>query len=285
MRPALRTSQLALFLEFSAFISVIFIPVPSLGTFALIVERLLQTDVQIFLIFFFLYLLAFWSAMYMNYPRAGDGKLSLVPQFNDLPSSLEAMINLGIAGIHFEIDFTSEEFAALEDSHGDHGFKLANLVAFTLFYYYCMLLLVILLLRLLMALLSATFADVRRASELEWRLQFARHVLQLELVVGMWGGATSSGSLQEDGEYSHVFKAYTDVGDDDGDDGGGDDDGSSGGGGGGGGGESPTAAAKADVDSPPNETKSTRDPSPVTLSKRSERLTHVTAKSSHKLIA
>ena len=95
--------SLAIYLEFSHFISVIFVAMDQrYGIFALVVERLLATDVQVFLTFFFLYLMCFWAALYLNYPRAGVGYLSVVPQFNSMRDSFEAMVGLGTAGIRFD---------------------------------------------------------------------------------------------------------------------------------------------------------------------------------------
>ena len=40
------------------------------------------------------------------------GELALVPEFNGLVKSFEAMVNLGIAAKTFDIDFWTEEVAA-----------------------------------------------------------------------------------------------------------------------------------------------------------------------------
>jgi len=202
--------SIAVFFEFSHVISVIFVPHRNIRIFALVVERLLATDVQIFLIVVVLYLTCFWTTMYINYPRAGTGKLAVIPPFNSMRDSFEAMLSLGIAGIHFDIDFSSDAVLALEDDDILNQHKLVDLVLFSFFYYYCMLLLVILLLRMLMAMLTATFAAVRALATLQFRLQFARHVLELELVAELIGVPTHSGE-RFGSEWFHVFKAYTDA--------------------------------------------------------------------------
>jgi hypothetical protein len=142
-----------------------------MGIFALVVEKLLATDVRTFLTFFLLYLCIFWSSLFVFYPRAGVGEISMVPEFNGILTSFEAMINLGIASKHFEIDFWAEDARSLNQG------AMTSLILFAVFYYGSLLLLVILLLRLLMAMLSATFAAVRQQQVLTWRLQFARRVL------------------------------------------------------------------------------------------------------------
>ena len=47
--------------------------------------------------------------------------------------------------------------------------------------------LVILLLRMFMALLTATYRDTMAKAELEWRLRFARYMMQAQLVVTLLG--------------------------------------------------------------------------------------------------
>ena len=108
--------------------------------------------------------------MFVNYPRAGVSEVSLVPPFNNLRDSFEAMLNVGIAGIHFDIDFSADDTPTLALGNSgesaevtwSHNLRFVNLVLFTGFYYCCMLFLVILLLRILMAMLSATYAQVLR---------------------------------------------------------------------------------------------------------------------------
>ena len=56
-----------------------------------------RLQVRIFLIFFFLYLTCFWAALYLNYPRAGTGILNVVPQFNSMRDSFEAMVSLRLS--------------------------------------------------------------------------------------------------------------------------------------------------------------------------------------------
>lgn len=77
-----------------------------------------------------------------------------------------------------------------------------------------MMLLVILLLRLLMAMLSATFTQTRLAATLEWRVQFARYMLEIELVAGWLGQDTNGGEPVDhaNGEgpkvWSWTFRQY-----------------------------------------------------------------------------
>ena len=68
----------------------------------------------------------------------------------------------------------------------------------------------LLLLRLLMAMLSATFAAMRQEATLEWRLSFARHVLQHELTAMRAGKPTHAGERVGD-EWVHIFRSYVDA--------------------------------------------------------------------------
>ena len=66
--------------------------------------------------FFFLYLLMFWTTMYINYPRAGDDMLDIVPEFNSLSDSFTAMVNLGVASGKLLIDLTTPEVYHIDDA-------------------------------------------------------------------------------------------------------------------------------------------------------------------------
>lgn len=90
--------SVTVFLQFNVLISITFVPYQSMGIFALVIDKLLRRDVRIFLAYFFMYLLCFWTVMYINYPRAGSGELAIVPEFNNMFDSFEAMLNLVMAG-------------------------------------------------------------------------------------------------------------------------------------------------------------------------------------------
>ena len=133
--------SVSVYLEFSEFIAALFIPSERFGVFGLVVERLFGSDVLVFLTFFFLYLLMFWTSMYINYPRAGTGTVDIAPDFNSLFDSFFAMVNIGLAQGRLEMDLSSPAALHIDDNDivkplGDHS-RLANLVIFTLFYYYC----------------------------------------------------------------------------------------------------------------------------------------------------
>ena len=72
------------------------------------------------------------------------------------------------------------------------------------------ILLVILLLRMLMAMLTATFAGVRQAMTLEWRIQFCRLVAQYELIAMRTGVETAAGKRIGQ-SWCYEFETYDEV--------------------------------------------------------------------------
>ena len=74
----------------------------------------------------------------------------------------------------------------------------------------CNLLTLIVLLRVFMAMLTTTFNAVNKDARLRWRLQFARHILQHELIAIRTGGSTKAGE-EIDGQSFYIFKAYLDI--------------------------------------------------------------------------
>ena len=206
---------IGIYFHFSFFIHVLSVPFKRLGIFTLVVERLLLTDVPVFLFFFSMYLLNFAAALYTSYPRAGALQLPFVEEFNDPLEALKAMLELGIMGKTFSIDFggpvaRSQQTAESEFFEG-HTMRLAELSGaqqvdfwlFTAFYFVCLTLLLILLLRLFMATLAATFNTTRMAAQLEWRLQFARHVFRAELMHPSCLGTTFCGD-EVDGKRMYI---------------------------------------------------------------------------------
>ena len=69
---------------------------------------------------------------------------------------------------------------------------------------------VIILLRVFMAMLTTTFNGINKEAVLRWRLQFAHHVLQHELIAARVGMRTQAGE-QIDGNSFYVFRAYLDI--------------------------------------------------------------------------
>lgn len=223
--------SIGIYLHFSFFIHVLSVPYARLGIFTLVVERLLLTDVPTFLTFFLLYLLNFAIALYLSYPRAGTLSLPFVDDFNDPIRAAKRMFEMGFMGKTFQISLPQLETAAatgplLDDGGGALGganapggssdsveplmsvgqLSPSRQLLFTLFccfYFLCLIFISILLLRLFMATLAATFNSTRMAAQLEWRLQFARHVFRAELMHPNCFGTTFCGD-EVDGKHMYI---------------------------------------------------------------------------------
>ena len=193
--------------QFTSVIATICLPMRQMGVFAISVERVLLTDVRMFLTFLLLQALNLFAALYLVYPRAGTSELSLFPQFNSAAHALYAMLYFAIDRKRL-IDGVTNKYSpraevqptgqptALEELH--EWYHFVGIVLFGAIYAYAIVLLVILLVRLLMAMLTATFNRVRSESVLEWRMQLARRVLFAELVVGsLFGDAHLHAGVQD----------------------------------------------------------------------------------------
>lgn len=197
----------ATFVDSTLLVHSLFAPYQRMGVFALTVEKLIS-DVRVWFVFNGVYIMAFWASLYILYPRAGekelpqvpaiapppptcppltlphlpDDSVPQVPEFNDPLESLKSMMDVGFSVNRFTISFSELE-------HLGH-MEMVNWVMFALFYYATMVLIVVLLLRMLMAMLTAHFNEIREAALLEWRLRFARRVLFAELTWPTWLGDT-----------------------------------------------------------------------------------------------
>ena len=150
--------------------------IQELGVYSITIDRMFAHDVQIFLVFMAAFMLMYWLAMYISFPRAGTDTLPEIAPFDDPLQSFKAVLDASIYQVRF-----STNWDAIDPS----TFSPSRWVAMVLFSYFhlmfaitCLLLLV----RLLMAMMTNTFQSVRKQAQLEWRLLIARHVLRLELV-------------------------------------------------------------------------------------------------------
>ena len=98
---------LAISFYFHARCCVVFFSVPfrTFGIFSLVVERLMMTDVPLFLTFFLLYLANFTGTLFLLYPRAGTGTLPYAADFNDPRTAVKSMVQFGFAGSKFQIEY------------------------------------------------------------------------------------------------------------------------------------------------------------------------------------
>ena len=147
-----------------------------LGVFSITIDRMFSNDVAIFLVFLSTYILKYWVAMYISYPRAGTTMLPQIAPFDDPYQSLKALLDAAIYQRRFTTDWDAIDHTA---------FDIGHWVAMTLFTYFHLMFAItcmILLVRLLMAMMTNTFQSVKKQAQLEWRLLIARNVLRLELV-------------------------------------------------------------------------------------------------------
>ncbi|KAL1518863.1 hypothetical protein AB1Y20_003140 [Prymnesium parvum] len=179
----------AFFVTASRLLGMLFLPFQQLGVFARVVDKLVSTDLPVFLTFLFSYMTIFYFTLYIAYPAHDDDEVDVVPEFNDPFTAAKAMLDLAIAGQKPVFD-TSAPWVGIHSWH--------SLVVFAVFYYLCLIMIVVLLMRLFMAMLSATFNGVKATATLEWRLQFLRFVLFAELLRMHLPGETFAGEKIND---------------------------------------------------------------------------------------
>ena len=166
----------SLFLQSWVVIHGMLSPAPYLGIYVHIATRMLK-DVIIFVTLLIFFLVSFYSAMYVVFPRAGAGTfLAVSTPFNTWDAALKTMFDMALVGVKWSPELSVEIVEELDT------WQLINYLLFILLYCGYVLTVVILMLRLLIAMLSNTFNSVERKSTLEWRLLLARRVLRAELL-------------------------------------------------------------------------------------------------------
>lgn len=147
-----------------------------LGVYSITIERMFANDVMTFLTFLTFYMLKYWVAMYISFPRAGITTLPEIAPFDDPYKALKAILDAAVYQRRFSTDWNAIDVDSFEAGHW---------VAITVFSYFHMMFAITcltLLVRLLMAMMTNTFRSVTEKAQLEWRLLIARNVLRLELV-------------------------------------------------------------------------------------------------------
>jgi len=174
---------LAIFSQASSLMKGLFVSHQRLGILALVVNKMLATDVLDYLLFLLLYLIKYWVTLYMIYPRAGDGFLYQIKEFNTWYDSIKAMSDFALTGNKFSIKFDPDPLQTGSLPVLSYE-QIIGFVLFSWYYIWCSVMLVILLVRLLMAMMTNTFNSVRVLAKRHWRLHFARCVLQMEMMSG-----------------------------------------------------------------------------------------------------
>lgn len=197
---------IANFLLISSLLQELFVPWPTMGVFAIIIESVIP-DTWVWVVFNSLYVIAFWSTLYILYPRAGAGILDQVEEFNSLGQSFKTAWDVGFHVSSFEISFEDFEHLAY--------WAKGVWCLFALTYYSMMLMIAVLLIRLLMAMLTARFNRINAMAQLEWRHRLAQHVLRAELMWPLgntWAVEADPFDVNEDGQPKHYVYLTEEMG-------------------------------------------------------------------------
>ena len=165
----------------------------------LIIMHIVTSDVFKFLGFAISIFFSLWGAMFAVYPRnsgVGEGTFEGNDWLDESPkgtiySIADSMFYL------FQLFTTGEQLALdFEPVHSEQvqGWDLANFIFFMTYYFIFVVLMAIICINLLIAMMSETYAKMVAKAQLEWRVDFARRVLRLELLeAGFNFGCTFKG--------------------------------------------------------------------------------------------
>jgi len=162
-------------------------PFSGLGVYARLVNQMLLTDVSKWSVLFLMYLLMFWFSLWVvraDDPAEGSDSHAFFSYLHDL-----------------------FYFSAIADPgfvEPEAGRSLSS-VTLTLLYQALVFFMSILLLNLLIAMMGNTYAAAENTAEREWRWDFARLVLQMELIFP--SSDTHAGTFdRESGSYNYVYR-------------------------------------------------------------------------------
>jgi len=165
------------------------------------IYEMVVNDLLIWIIVFLAQFTAFYTALFILYPRSGANELPFAPDFNHLLNSFLALLQLALIGEG--VDISSD---ALNEA--GNLMSLEQTVAIYLWvvlYYIYVLVCLILMLNLLIAMLTTTFEAVQEAATLKSRLDFAVAIMKLEPVASSLGMRTRVGEKFKD-MHVHVFR-------------------------------------------------------------------------------
>jgi len=163
-------------------------------------------DIVLFMGVWLAYLLTFYVALFVVYPRSGANMLPHVASFNNWYTALFALIDLSFIGEKVEFKLLWEEGAF--DGH-QSGWQYADLFAWLVLYYLFMLVSLVLLVNLLIAMMSETYSTVFSNATLQSRLSLAAHLIKLELLAHSFGMRVRVGEETTPGsaKWAYVFRA------------------------------------------------------------------------------
>ena len=189
---------LPLLLLIQTFFQNLLKPSEGLSVFYIIVLRILQTDIAMFLVIFFLFLVNYGIAMWLTAPpftlatSQVDGQWGLLQMFQELTF-------LGLAGSELPVDPAGDIYEAMYTVERAGGkfyptataplgrWKLINLFAFFVFYFVYLIMSLILLLNLLIAMMGTSYEKAKERSTIDYRVIFSREILKYEVLAQVGG--------------------------------------------------------------------------------------------------
>ena len=183
----------------------IFIPFERLSVLYNTIWQMLRGDVGPFLYAWLSFLGAFYIALYILFPRTGEANtLPHAPTFNSPYEALFALVDLSFIGEKVEFNLMHQDsFGALS------SWQVVALFAWIALYYLFMIVSLILLINLLIAMMSATYAEVFDDSTLRARLTLASYLLKLELIARSLSMEVRVGETTPSGNYVYEFRAVS----------------------------------------------------------------------------
>uniref|UniRef100_A0A7S4BLG5 Ion transport domain-containing protein n=1 Tax=Chrysotila carterae TaxID=13221 RepID=A0A7S4BLG5_CHRCT len=155
-------------------------------------------DVYTFFLLFAAFFANYGLAMYITFPwKEGQKYIPQVPSFNNAVSALQSLVALALVGEPIDIELVDEEYNLHFPSETTG--QSIDFLFFVVFYLIYIIICLVLLLNLLIAMMGNTFGTITENSTLQWRVDFARLVLKLELQAGFltdpWFGLWSPWDL------------------------------------------------------------------------------------------
>ena len=164
-----------------SFLNLIFIPNQRLGILWRSMMAMIVGDVTAWMILLSCTLFTFGLVVFMCYPvQWGSSSLGLVATFDEgFVPSFKGLLELALLGV--ELDFDPTQFMGIWSDESYNTTIRVDTIFFLLAYLFYMIFALVLLLNLLIAMMSTTYESIMECAVLEWRVDFARMILKIEL--------------------------------------------------------------------------------------------------------
>ena len=224
--------SLAAFLHATAFFKALLLPLERINVFYMTCFQMLSSDVKNWIVLFAIFLFNYGLVMFIVYPRfRPDGAATLpiaaatpealaaasaleepVPQLTDA-NFIQALIELALIGERVEVDALIGLTQGVDTMRAK--VKLSLFCVFLSFYAFYVIMTLVLLLNLLIAMMGDTFNTVQERATREYRVNFARGVLRLELQM-LWANRMGLMTLNcgervgkgKDATYVYAYRNY-----------------------------------------------------------------------------